>query len=47
MNSTYQLIDFLKKQKKEMWFYRLDIKERRYTKRDAFVLMDADTPFYS
>jgi len=39
MNSSHLLIDF-------MWAYKLTILEKSYTKRDAFILMDADTPYY-
>ena len=47
MNSTYQVIDFLKEQNAEMWFNRLDLKEKFFSKRDAFILMGVDMPFYS
>lgn len=47
MNSMYQVIDFLKEQNAEMWFNRLDLKEKYYSKRDAFILMGVDMPFYS
>ena len=47
MNSTYQIIDFLKEQNAEMWMDRLPFLEKCYSKRDAFVLLDVDTPFYS
>ena len=47
MNSTYLVIDFLKKQNAEMWVIRLNIQERLYSKRDAFILMGVDMPFYS
>ena len=47
MNSTYLVIDFLKKQNSEMWAIRLNYKERLYSKRDAFILMGVDMPFYS
>lgn len=47
MNSTYQIIDFLKEQNAEMWFNRLDLKEKIFSKRDAFILMGVDMPFYS
>ena len=46
MNSSHLLIDFMKKQKANMWAYKLTILEKTYTKRDAFILMDADTPYY-
>ena len=47
MNSTYLIIDFLEKQKAEMWMVRLDYIEKQYTKRDAFILLGADLPFYT
>lgn len=47
MNSTYLLIDFLKEQKAEMWMNRMFLKELEYSKRDAFILMGVDMPFYS
>jgi hypothetical protein len=46
MNSTRLLIDFLNEQNASMWFNRLTLKERKFSKRDAFILMDADTPYY-
>ena len=30
-----------------MWMYRLNYKEKLYSKRDAFILLGADLPFYS
>ena len=47
MNSTYLLIDFLKKQNAEMWMNKLNLKERLFSKRDAFIIMGVDMPFYS
>ena len=47
MNSIYLVIDFLKKQNAEMWAIKLKYKERFYSKRDAFILMGVDMPFYS
>ena len=46
MNSTKLLIDFLNEQNASMWMNRLTLKEKKYSKRDAFILMDADTPYY-
>ena len=46
MNSTYQIIDFLKEQNSEMWMNRLTLKERIWSKRDAFILLGVDMPFY-
>jgi hypothetical protein len=47
MNSTYNIINFLKYQKAEMWMIPLDYQEKQYTKRDAFILLGADIPFYT
>ena len=47
MNSTYQVIDFLKEQNAEMWMNRLTLKEKIWSKRDAFILLGVDMPFYS
>ena len=47
MNSTYLLINFLEDNKVSMWMDRLKCKESEYTKRDAFILLGADMPFYS
>ena len=48
MNSTYKIIEFLKTQKAEMWMIRLNkIIEKTYTKRDAFILLGVDSPFYT
>lgn len=47
VNSTYQIIDILKKNNLEMWMNRLQFFEKEYTKRDAFILMGADIPFYA
>ena len=47
MNSTYLLIKFLKENNVSMWMDRLHFKESEYTKRDAFILLGADMPFFS
>ena len=47
MNSTNYIIDFLNKQASEMWMIRLGIKEKNYSKRDAFILLGVDMPIYS
>jgi len=47
VNSTYQIIDILKNKNLEMWMFRLNFFEKQYTKRDAFILMGADIPFYT
>ena len=47
MNSSRLLVDFLEEHKARMWTYKMKFKEKQYTKRDAFILMDADTPYYT
>ena len=47
MNSSLLLINFLKKNNASMWMNRLTYKESQYSKRDAFLLMGLDSPFYS
>lgn len=50
MDSSYKIIDFLKKQNSEMWMIPLDPTiyiEKKYSKRDAFILLAADMPFYT
>ena len=47
MNSSRLLVNFLEQHKAKMWTYKLTYKEKLYTKRDAFILMDADTPYYT
>ena len=46
MNSSHLLVNFLEEQKAKMWTHKLKVQEKSYTKRDAFILMDADTPYY-
>ena len=41
------LVDFLNERKAEMYLHRLPHLEKFYTKRDAFILMGVDLPFYS
>ena len=47
MNSTYLLINFLNDNKVSMWMDRSIHKESEYSKRDAFILLGVDMPFYS
>ena len=47
MNSSRLLIDFLKQNNASMWFNRITLKERKYSKRDAFILMGVDNPVFS
>jgi capsule polysaccharide modification protein KpsS len=43
-----KLIDFLKERKAEMWAEKLICcKEKQFSKRDAFVLIGVDKPFYT
>jgi len=46
MNSSYLLIDFLEKNNASMWMNKLTLKETQWTKRDAFILIGVDKPFY-
>ena len=47
MNSTWKIIEFLEKKEADMWAIQTHYIERWYTKRDAFILLGADMPFYS
>ena len=47
MDNTKILIEFMIKEKAEILLYRLPFLEKCWTKRDAFILMGADSPFYS
>ena len=47
MKSSRLLVNFLEQHKAKMWTYKITYKEKLYTKRDAFILMDADTPYYT
>ena len=46
MNSSHLLINFLKDHKASMWMNKMKFIEKLYTKRDAFILMNVDTPYY-
>lgn len=46
-NSINIIIKFLNKQNAEMWVIKSKYKEKSYTKRDAFILLGADQPFYT
>ena len=46
MNSSYLLINFLEKNNASMWMNRLTLKESQWTKRDAFILIGVDKPYY-
>ena len=47
MNSSRLLIDFLEKNNASFWMNKVYFKERIWSKRDAFLIMDADKPFFS
>ena len=47
IDSSYKIINFLKEKNVDMWMNKLSYKEKKYTKRDAFILMGADSPFYT
>ena len=42
-----KLVDFLNEKKLDMYTHRLPHLERHYTKRDAFILLGVDAPFYA
>ena len=47
LDDVKKIIQPIEKMNKEMWSYKLTgFKEREWTKRDAFILMGADSPFY-
>ena len=47
MESTEKMINFLKEHHLEMWFKRTSAIEKNYSKRDAFILLGVDMPFYT
>ena len=47
MNSSHLLINFLKENNASMWFNRLTLKEKKFSKRDAFIIMGVDNPVFS
>ena len=47
MNSTYKIIEFMKERDAEMWADQLIYKEKNYTKRDTFLLLNADIPLFT
>ena len=47
VDSAQKLVDFLKEKKLDMYLHRLPHLERQYTKRDAFILLGVDQPFYA
>ena len=46
-DSTDKIISFLNEHNAEMWMIRLNNTEKKYAKRDAFILLGADSPFYT
>ena len=42
-----KLVDFLNEKNVDMYLHRLPHLERQYTKRDAFILLGVDAPFYA
>lgn len=47
MNSTYSIIEFMKERNAEMWADQLIYIEKEYTKRDTFLLLNADIPLFT
>ena len=47
VDSAEKLVNFLNKKNLDMYTHRLPHLERRFTKRDAFILLGVDTPYYA
>ena len=47
IDSAKKLVEFLKERNAEMYLHRLPHLEKAYTKRDAFILLGVDLPFYA
>ena len=47
MNSSYLLVDFINQLNASFWMNKVFWKESKYSKRDAFIIMGVDSPFYS
>jgi hypothetical protein len=47
INSTHNIIDFLIKNNIDIWAYYLKYKEKMWTKRDAFLLLGVDYPYFT
>ena len=47
INKVQIAINFMISKKAEMWVIRLNTIEKHYTKRDAFLLLNADSPIYT
>lgn len=46
MESVDKIINFLKENHLEMWYKMTSALEKNYSKRDAFILIGVDMPFY-
>ena len=47
LDEVDKIIKFMKSINEEIWLHRLTLFEKKYSKRDAFILLDADSPIYS
>ena len=47
VDKAQKIVDFIESKNVEMYLHRLPHLEKEYTKRDAFILMGADMPFYA
>ena len=47
VDTAQKLVNFLNKKKTDIYMHRLPHLERHYTKRNAFILLGADGPFYA
>ena len=47
LDEVDKIIKFMKSINEEIWLHRLTHVEKKYSKRDAFILLDADSPIYS
>ena len=47
LDKAEKIIKFMISKNEDIWSIRTRYIEKRYTKRDAFILLDADSPIYS
>ena len=47
LDEVEKIIKFMKSINEEIWLNRLTHLEKKYSKRDAFILLDADSPIYT
>ena len=47
IDKAQKIVDFINSRNAEMYLHRLPHLEKHYTKRDAFILLGADLPFFS